>query len=280
MDKQVANSLKVLSEDIVNTLCNRFVEEATASINNITSRRPIDRGVDLKDELTSYVHNAISAELGRILALVEASETPDEVKQVFTENIRNIYIADMDFSLSAHKALREMGYTKLGDLLDLHPVDVMDIQGFGDVSRIYLTNFLRQRGIDWPGEVTLDMIRERRFERLDKFPLQKLFKQDGLGRADQWEVKVLTDREFREYLLNRARKATDEELYPFGLNTFIRIFSRTTVRELEYLGINTFGDLLGLNLEQLIEKTKHIKTADAMIANIIAGLSLIGRSVE
>lgn len=280
MDKQVAQSLKDLSEDIVNTILDRFVEEATTSINNLTKKRPIDRGGDLKEELTSYVHNSISAELGRITALLEVSETAAEVKQVLNENIRNIYLSDMEFSFSAHKALKEAGYKTLGELLDLNPVDVMDIQGFGDVSRIYLTNYLRQRGIDWPGEVTLDMIRARRFERLDRLTLREILKQSSYSRADRWEVKVLTDREFREYILGRVVKADDKALYPFALNTFTKIFSRATVRELEFLGISTFGDLLPLTMEQLAEKTAHLKTADAIISNIITGLATIGRSIK
>lgn len=280
MSNEFANTLRILSEDIVDTVSKRVIEEAVVSLKNIPTGCVNERRGDFRNELTSYVQTAISAELGRILARMEAEKSTDDVKQVFTENIRNIPLVEMEFSVSAQKAFKNLGYMKLGDLLDLDPVDLIDTKGFGNTNRIYLTNFLKQRGIEWSEDLTLEKLRERRCKRLDAIPLKELFRCDGYVKSDRWEVKALSDREFRDYIIDRVSKLSDEELYPYGLNSFVRLFSRTAVLTLEDVGVRTFGDLLSLSLQDLIEKMKKFRTADAVIANVIAGLALIGRRLK
>lgn len=280
MSNEFANTLRILSEDIVDTVSKRVIEEAVVSLKNIPTGCVNERRGGFRNELTSYVQTAISAELGRILARMEAEKSTDDVKQVFTENIRNIPLVEMEFSVSAQKAFKNLGYVKLGDLLDLDPVDLIDTKGFGNTNRIYLTNFLKQRGIEWSEDLTLEKLRERRCKRLDAIPLKELFRCDGYVKSDRWEVKVLSDREFRDYIIDRVSKISDEELYPYGLNFFVRLFSRTAVLTLEDVGVRTFGDLLSLSLQDLIEKMKKFRTDDAVIANVIAGLALIGRRLK
>lgn len=300
MKEQVKESLKVLSEDIANTVSEKTIKASISMLKSMTKTPPSDDSDDFRTDLTKYVLEKISAEFGRLVALIENSEgtskeeASTEIKKAFHEELHTLPLSSIELNLGAFKSLLMLGCTTVGDLLKANPIDIMDVKGMGTRTINTIKLFFYQRGIDWPGNITDQQRLDRRYERLDGLSLEQLAKgiqiRQGYGSTKgsiRW-VDVLTVRELREYTEARLTKTWDEELYPFEIDAFknVKLYSKPFLGVLNQIGIITFKDLLTLTEESLNQRisdfgppSKVYTDLDLLISNINEGLALIGRRI-